>query len=92
MIVSAEVEGMVTGAQSLKEKRAVLRRIQSRVQNEFNVSISEIGFQNVWQRTRLGIVNVSHDYTKAEQTIQKVLHFIDSFPEFERTDTVVERL
>ncbi|SDJ01058.1 DUF503 domain-containing protein [Salimicrobium halophilum] len=92
MIVSAEVDGMVTGAQSLKEKRAVLRRIQSRVQNEFNVSISEIGFQNVWQRTRLGIVNVSHDYTKAEQTIQKVLHFIDSFPEFERTDTVVERL
>ncbi|WP_347860588.1 DUF503 family protein [Salimicrobium sp. PL1-032A] len=92
MIVSAEVEGMVTGAQSLKEKRAVLRRIQSRVQNEFNVSISEIGYQNVWQRTRLGIVNVSHDYKKAEQTIQKVLHFIDSFPEFERTDTVVERL
>lgn len=92
MIVSAEVDGMIHGAQSLKDKRAVLRRIQSRIQNEFNVSVSEIDFQNVWQRTRLGIVTVSYDYKKAEQTIQKVLHFIDSFPEFERTDTVVERL
>ncbi|SIS37505.1 DUF503 domain-containing protein [Salimicrobium flavidum] len=92
MIVSAEVDGMIYGAQSLKEKRAVLRRVQSRIQNEFNVSVSEIEFQDVWQRTRLGIVTISYDYKKAEQTIQKVLHFIDSFPEFERTDTVVERL
>ncbi|SDX30175.1 MULTISPECIES: DUF503 domain-containing protein [Salimicrobium] len=92
MIVSAEIDGMIHGAQSLKEKRAVLRRVQSRIQNEFNVSVSEIDHQNLWQRTKIGVVTISYDYKKAEQTIQKVLHFIDSFPEFERMDTFLERL
>lgn len=90
MILSAEVECFIYEAQSLKEKRSVLKRVITRIQNEFNVSVSELDFQNLWQRTCIGLVTISSDKIVAEKTIQRTLAFIDSFPEIERTNTVLE--
>ncbi|MGP4059870.1 DUF503 domain-containing protein [Halobacillus litoralis] len=92
MIVSAEVDCIIYEAQSLKEKRAVLKRIKTRLQNEFNIAVSELDFQNLWQRTRLGLVTIASDKVIAEQTMQQALAFIDSFPEIERTETNQEWL
>ncbi|MGI8315132.1 DUF503 domain-containing protein [Halobacillus mangrovi] len=92
MILSAEVECMIYDAQSLKEKRSVIKRVITRIQNDFNVSISELDYQNLWQRTCFGLVVVASDKVIAEQTIQRTLAFIDSFPELERTETVLEWL
>ncbi|WP_281658008.1 DUF503 family protein [Halobacillus sp. Cin3] len=92
MIISAEVDCIIYDAQSLKNKRAVLKRIKTRLHNEFNIAVSELEFQNLWQRTRLGLVTIASDKTIAEQTMQQALTFIDSFPEIERTETQVEWL
>jgi uncharacterized protein YlxP (DUF503 family) len=92
MILSAEVECIIYDAQSLKEKRSVLKRVITRIQNDFNVSVSELDYQNLWQRTCIGLVVVASDKVIAEQTIQRTLAFIDSFPELERTDTILEWL
>ncbi|RWZ60449.1 DUF503 family protein [Halobacillus fulvus] len=92
MILSAEIECFIYEAQSLKEKRSVLKRVITRIQNEFNVSVSELDYQNLWQRSKLGIVTISSDKVVAEKTIQRTLAFIDSFPELERTETIVEWL
>lgn len=92
MILSAEVECIIYDAQSLKEKRSVLKRVITRIQNDFNVSVSELDYQNLWQRTCFGLVVVASDKVIAEQTIQRTLAFIDSFPELERTETVLEWL
>lgn len=92
MIVSAEVDCIIYDAQSLKDKRAVLKRIKTRLQNEFNIAVSELDFQNLWQRTRLGLVTIASDKVIAEQTMQQALAFIDSFPEIERTETHLEWL
>jgi uncharacterized protein YlxP (DUF503 family) len=54
------------------------------------VSISEIDYQDTWQRTRLAIVAVSSSRVQTEKELQKVLAFIDSFPEIERTITETE--
>ncbi|MFC7320487.1 DUF503 domain-containing protein [Halobacillus campisalis] len=92
MILSAEVECILYDAQSLKEKRSVIKRIQKRLANEYNVAVSELDFQNLWQRTCIGIVTIASSKVIAEQTIQQALSFIDSFPEIERTNTVTEWL
>lgn len=87
MVVYAEVEYMIYDVHSLKEKRSIVKRITKRVQNEFNVSIAEIEFEDLWQRTKLGIATVSNEYVHAEKVIQQVIRFIDQNPEVERTIT-----
>lgn len=92
MIGYVDCECIIYDSQSLKDKRAVLQRVLTRVKQKYNVSISEIDFQDTWQRTKLGIVAISSKKVQTEKELQSVLHFIDSFPEIERTVTTVEWL
>ena len=52
------VEIHIPYAQSLKDKRMVLRRIKDRLQ-KFNVAVAELEHQDLWQRASLGIVAIS---------------------------------
>ncbi|MCM3587192.1 DUF503 family protein [Mesobacillus maritimus] len=93
MIVGlASCECLIYDAHSLKEKRAVLQRIISRLKQKFNVSVSEVDFQDMWQRTKIAIVTVSSAKTSTERELQNALQMIDSFPEIERTITDIEWL
>ncbi|HEO8418970.1 TPA: DUF503 domain-containing protein [Yersinia enterocolitica] len=86
------VECIIYDAHSLKEKRAVLQRIMSRLKQKYNISISEVDFQDTWQRTKLAIVTVASARVSVEGVLQQVQQFIDSFPEIERTITDIEWL
>jgi uncharacterized protein len=85
-------EAIIYDAASLKEKRAVLQRIITRVKGKFIVSIAEIDHQDVWQRTSIGIVTISSAKNISERELYKILEFVDSFPEIERTLTNIEWL
>ena len=89
MIASLEVECFIYEAHSLKEKRSVIKRILTRAHNEHNVAVSELDYQNLWQRTLLGFVTISSDKVQAEKELDRVKALIDSFPEIERTTTDV---
>lgn len=54
-------------AQSLKEKRMILRKAQDRLRARFNFSISEIDYQDLWQRAKLGAVTVGPDNSVLER-------------------------
>ncbi|MGM0873710.1 MAG: DUF503 domain-containing protein [Bacillota bacterium] len=90
MIGYVDCECMIYDSQSLKDKRAVLQRVLTRIKQKYNVSISEIGFQDTWQRTKFGIVAITSSKVQTEKELQNVLQFIDSFPEIERTVTMFE--
>ncbi len=92
MIVYAEVECMLYEGNSLKEKRSLIKRIIAKLRNEFNVSIAELDYHDLWQRTKLGIVTISNERDFSEKIIQRALDVLDSFPEIERTITNIERL
>ncbi|MGM0901993.1 MAG: DUF503 domain-containing protein [Bacillota bacterium] len=93
MIVGlASCECIIYDAHSLKDKRAVLQRILTRLKQKYNVSVSEVDFQDVWQRTKIAIVTVSSARQATEREIQNALQMIDSFPEIERTITDIEWL
>jgi hypothetical protein len=67
----------VSDSHSLKEKRGVLRKIKSRVRNEFNVSIAECDEHDLWQKTLLGICQVGTDQAYIDGTLRAVVRFID---------------
>ena len=59
-------------AQSLKDKRMVLRKLKDRLRTRFNVSVAELDHQDVWQRSVIGIVSISSDQQNLEQVMQGV--------------------
>jgi uncharacterized protein YlxP (DUF503 family) len=62
---------------SLKGKRGVLKRIQGRVANQFNISVTECGDQDLWQSAVLGFSVAGTSGPVVEATLQKVVDFID---------------
>ncbi|MEH6990657.1 DUF503 domain-containing protein [Cytobacillus firmus] len=88
----AACECIIYDTHSLKEKRAVLQRILTRLKQKYNVSVSEVDYQDLWQRTKIAIVAVSSTQVSTEHELQNALKMIDSFPEIERTITDLEWL
>ncbi|MBN8199634.1 MULTISPECIES: DUF503 domain-containing protein [Bacillaceae] len=88
----AACECIIYDTHSLKEKRAVLQRILTRLKQKYNVSVSEVDYQDLWQRTKIAIVSVSSTQVSTERELQNALKMIDSFPEIERTITDLEWL
>jgi uncharacterized protein YlxP (DUF503 family) len=46
---------------SLKAKRWVLRSIKDRIRNKFNVSVAEVGANDLWQRSVIGVAIVANE-------------------------------
>jgi len=63
-------------AQSLKDKRMVLRRVKDRLRAH-NVAVAEVAHQDLWQRAGLGIVTVGSSDEAAGSTLSAVLSEIE---------------
>jgi uncharacterized protein YlxP (DUF503 family) len=74
----ARVTLFVSGSHSLKEKRSVIRRVKDLVQQKFNVSIAEVGENDVWQRAVLGLALVANERRFVESQLDEMLSFIRS--------------
>lgn len=74
------------GAKSLKDKRAALNRIKTRVTNEFNVSIAEVGDPDRRQTAQLGLVSISGDGIYVEGQMRKAVSFIAGLTQAEIAD------
>jgi uncharacterized protein len=71
-------------ANSLKDKRRVIKSIKDRVRNGFNVSVAEIGDQDIWRTALLGIAVISEDATYANGVLSRVQDLIR-----DRTDGIM---
>ena len=68
---------------SLKEKRAVIRKIVDRTQARFRLHVAEVGGQDTWQRAVLGFAVVGSDAGKAEALVDEVVRSIEGLGEGE---------
>ncbi|PLX86400.1 MAG: DUF503 domain-containing protein [Desulfuromonas sp.] len=50
---------LLEGAQSLKEKRSLVKRVLARIRNRYPVSAAEVGDQDLLQRVQIGVCVVS---------------------------------
>lgn len=63
----------IPDAQSLKDKRQVLRSLKDRLRGQFNVAVAELDHHDVWQRSVVGIVTLSNEEGHVEESLQRVL-------------------
>src|SRR3954453_19501647 len=68
---------VIRGARSLKDKRSALRRILDRVRARYNVSIAEVGDNDVWQRARVGVTAVANDHSFVNEVLDKVVRDVE---------------
>lgn len=74
------VELQIPMAQSLKDKRSVIRSLTDKCKNKFNVAIAEVDNKDLWKNAELGLATVTGDRRYLEKSIDKIIKFIEDFP------------
>ncbi|MBI5810059.1 MAG: DUF503 domain-containing protein [Deltaproteobacteria bacterium] len=83
---------IIHGNGSLKGKRQVLKSVIGKVKNKFNVSIAEVGGQDLWQRAELGICAAGSDRAFVNSVMDSALNFMEGLHLAEITDHEIEMI
>ena len=75
---------------SLKAKRGVVNRIKARVANKFNVSIAEVGANDLWRKIELGLAVAGNDGAHVNSQLDKVHNFVASLALADIVDSQIE--
>lgn len=73
----ARITLFLPSSHSLKDKRAVLRRLKALVRDKFNASFAEVGENELWQRAALGVALVGADRAFAESALDELVRFVE---------------
>ncbi|MCD6117408.1 DUF503 domain-containing protein [bacterium] len=92
LVGTLQVELHISGAQSLKEKRFILKSIITRLRNNFNISVSEVDYQDKWQRACIGIASVSNSRRFIDSVFTRVMNAIIKDNRVELIDNIIEIL
>src|SRR3974377_77762 len=92
-VASLTLELRIEHAQSLKDKRQVVRSMKDRLRASFNVSVAELDPSNIWNQATIGVVATSHsrDYLDGlMKNVERAALRIANNLGAEVTDTFVE--
>jgi uncharacterized protein YlxP (DUF503 family) len=71
-IAQLTIELRIEHAQSLKDKRQVVRSLKDKLRNSFNVSVAELEETDLWQRATIGVVSISSSRDYLQGLMQNV--------------------
>ncbi len=74
------VELHVPAAQSLKDKRSVVKGLRERLRGRFNVAVAELNASEKWQRATLGISAIGDHRPSVEQVFRDVSAWLRMTP------------
>ena len=66
------LEIRIEHAQSLKDKRQVVKSLKDKLRHHHNVAVAETEYQHLWQLSELVVVTVSSSRQVAENTMRHV--------------------
>lgn len=72
------VEMFADHLHSLKEKRQAISSLKERLRHTFNISISETGHLDSWQKAQISIATVSNSKKVIESVFRQIEEQIDS--------------
>ncbi len=72
MIAFLSLELRIEAAQSLKDKRQVVRSLKDRLRAHFNVAVAELDSSGIWNRATIGVVSVSDSQDYLDGLMKKV--------------------
>lgn len=64
--------------QNLKGKRRIVKSLSEQIRSRFNVSVSEIEDNDLWQIATIGIAVISNKIIVLNQTFDQIFSFIES--------------
>ena len=79
-------------ANSLKEKRMVLRSLKDRIRNTMNVSVAEVGKQDIWKSSEIAFVTVAAEKDVVQKRLSEVSTALHSNPRIVLLDFVTQLL
>lgn len=86
--------GIVTfrihGCRSLKEKRRIVKSLVRQVQNNFNLSVAEVGAHDIYQKAEIGFSLVGTDQRVINSKSDKILNWWDNMGLAEIIDSDLE--
>jgi uncharacterized protein len=62
----------IEAAQSLKDRRQVVRSLKDRLRTSFNVSVAELDGAELWNRATVGVVSISPSRDYLDGLMKKV--------------------
>jgi uncharacterized protein YlxP (DUF503 family) len=65
-------------AQSLKEKRMVVKSLRDRLRNKFDASVAEVALNDLHQRARIAATIVSNEGEVVRSMIESMVGFIET--------------
>jgi len=86
------VELYIPDGHSLKAKRQVLLSLKDRLRDKFNVSIAEVGDQDLWQKAVLGIACVANEGAYVNKVLDQAINVIRAVPTIELVQFRIEML
>lgn len=72
-----QIELHLPAAQSLKQKRSVIKSIKDRLRSRYNVSVSEVDYLDKWQHASIAVAMISTDRAYLDSRFQSISRFID---------------
>lgn len=66
------------GCYTLKEKRRRLKGVLERIRAKFNVSVSEVDYQDFHQSSLVAVAMVSDEFSIIEQVFQKIETYFEN--------------
>jgi uncharacterized protein YlxP (DUF503 family) len=86
------VELFIPEGHSLKGKRQVLQSLKNRLREKFNLSVAEVGDQDLWQKSILGLACVANESAHVNQVLEQALNVIRGVPTIELVRSRIELL
>lgn len=91
-IASIRLELSIPHANSLKAKRMVLNSLMDRIRSRYGAAVAEVGDQELWQRSVVGIALVSGENTHVREMADRVVGFVEAHWEGEVCQIDIEVL
>ena len=75
---------------SLKGKRKVVKKIVNQLRNNFNVSVAEVGSNDIYQRAEIGFALVGNNRKVVNSKLDKIINLADDLGLAEIIDSDME--
>ncbi len=75
---------------SLKSKRRVLESLRQRIRAKYNVSVSEVGHNELWQKAEVGVAMVANESRYVNRVLSKVVDQVQRDHRVELVDYSLE--
>lgn len=87
-----QMDFLIPGARSLKEKRRVINSLKQQVSHRYNCSIAETDFLDLWGRGQLTACVVSNESRHANDQLNEIARFASNKPGAELLGYRIEML